>query len=354
MRDGGVFLHDLRSGARPGAVSIPRLHDHRLTHTHAHAHTHTHTHTHTPELDSCCYEEVNDFKESHVESQDRLNNDYKPDWINLQIWWHSICDVRLCVRECVCVCVCVSSPSLSSNRRPTRSCGCSWGAHSCCPNSSSTDDTRSPEPPRRPHRSPSGSTLHTHTHTHTHTGLHPNPNPYPNLTQSDFIPTKFSNREQKHVYTHTHKNQLTNVVCAAELWGNDVFHVAMETEEDLNRVNLHLQSAGQVHHLTHTHTHTVVSKVQSQQISTTLILDSKHWTTTLIGRRVSGVTLRSSGGWPSTMPYQASSLCQASAGTNMKSSFSTRRSFRWYESRSENRKHFSQSRFKPVAVSQHL
>ena len=42
------------------------------------------------------------------------------------------------------------------------------------------------------------------THTHTHTGLHPNPNPYPNLTQSDFIPTKFSNREQKHVYTHTH------------------------------------------------------------------------------------------------------------------------------------------------------
>ena len=61
-----------------------------------------------------------------------------------------------------------------------------------------------------------------------------------------------------HTHTHTHKNKLTYVVCTAELCGDDALHVAMETEEDLNGVNLNLQGAGQVHHLrdTHTHTHT--------------------------------------------------------------------------------------------------
>lgn len=49
---------------------------------------------------------------------------------------------------------------------------------------------------------------------------------------------------------HVQLDQLTYGVGAAELCSDDVLHVAMETEEDLNRVNLHLQSAGQVHHLT--------------------------------------------------------------------------------------------------------
>lgn len=44
--------------------------------------------------------------------------------------------------------------------------------------------------------------------------------------------------------------------------------------------------------------------------------------------------MRSSGGCPSTIPYQDRSLCQASAGTNIKSSFSTRRSLMWNESKS--------------------
>ena len=47
--------------------------------------------------------------------------------------------------------------------------------------------------------------------------------------------------------------KLTDAVGAAELCGDDVLHVAMETKEDLNGVNLHLQSAGQVHHLKRTH-----------------------------------------------------------------------------------------------------
>lgn len=34
-------------------------------------------------------------------------------------------------------------------------------------------------------------------------------------------------------------------------------HVAVEAEEDLDGVNLHLQGAGQVHHLSHTHTTSV-------------------------------------------------------------------------------------------------
>lgn len=45
--------------------------------------------------------------------------------------------------------------------------------------------------------------------------------------------------------------------------------------------------------------------------------------------------MRSRGGCPSTIPYQDSSLVQASAGTSMKSSFSTRQSLMWNESRSE-------------------
>lgn len=39
-------------------------------------------------------------------------------------------------------------------------------------------------------------------------------------------------------------HKLTYAVGAAELSRGDVLHVAMETEEDLNGVNLHLQSAG--------------------------------------------------------------------------------------------------------------
>lgn len=85
------------------------------------------------------------------------------------------------------------------------------------------------------------------------------------------------------VYTRTH--QLTYVVGAAELQGDDVLHVAMETEEDLNGVNLHLQSAGQVHHLTHTdrHTHRV-------KLSTCI------WHVSGVYVPCGDVTLRSSGG----------------------------------------------------------
>lgn len=115
---------------------------------------------------------------------------------------------------------------------------------------------------------------------------------------------------------------LTDVVGSAELYGDHVLHVAMETEEELDGINFHLHSAGQVHHLRNTHTH-------------------KHTELTCcLGRPgfppppPPGATLRSSGGCPSTIPYQDSSLCQASAGTSMKSSFSTRRSLMWNESRS--------------------
>ena len=42
---------------------------------------------------------------------------------------------------------------------------------------------------------------------------------------------------------------LTYGVHSAELRGQDVFHVAVETQEDLHRVDLHFDGAGQVHHL---------------------------------------------------------------------------------------------------------
>lgn len=58
-------------------------------------------------------------------------------------------------------------------------------------------------------------------------------------------------------YTHfQYSHTLTYGVGAAELFADDILHVAMETEEDLHGVHLHLQSTGQVHHLTHTHTQT--------------------------------------------------------------------------------------------------
>lgn len=59
-------------------------------------------------------------------------------------------------------------------------------------------------------------------------------------------------------YTHfQYSHTLTYGVGAAELLADDILHVAMETEEDLHGVHLHLQSTGQVHHLTHTHTNTL-------------------------------------------------------------------------------------------------
>lgn len=56
-----------------------------------------------------------------------------------------------------------------------------------------------------------------------------------------------------HFTTFSHTRALTYGVSAAELFADDVVHVAVETEEDLDGVHLHLQGAGQVHHLSHTH-----------------------------------------------------------------------------------------------------
>lgn len=64
-----------------------------------------------------------------------------------------------------------------------------------------------------------------------------------------------------HVFT------LTYAVGAAGLCRGNVLHVAMETEKDLNGVNLHLQSAGQVHHL---NTHEQAVKLSAELQSTTL------------------------------------------------------------------------------------
>lgn len=62
-----------------------------------------------------------------------------------------------------------------------------------------------------------------------------------------------------------HRDKLTYGVSTAELCGDDVLHVAMKTKKDLNRVDLHLQSAGQVHHLIQTELYTQAKVISYSQ-----------------------------------------------------------------------------------------